>query len=87
MNSFNLEESENYFYTWQNTVMEISERLKKIIDDIPPRVQDMMYNQMTHFLYACYNIEEPIIPQLERNKMLTDRFLDVIEEKISEFKQ
>ena len=84
MSSFNLEESEQFFFIWQDKAMQLSERMKKIIDDMPPRVQEMLINQITHFIYASYDIEKPIQPQLERNYLYTEQMLSSIERKIAE---
>ena len=82
MSSFNLEESEQFFFIWQDKAMQLSERMKKIIDDMPPRVQEMLINQITHFIYASYDIEKPIQPQLERNYLYTEQMISSIERKI-----
>ena len=84
MSSFNLEESEQFFFIWQDKAMQLSERMKKIIDDMPHRVQEMLINQITHFIYASYDIEKPIQPQLERNYLYTEQMLSSIERKIAE---
>ena len=84
MSSFNLEESEQFFFIWQDKAMQLSERMKKIIDDMPPRVQEMLINQITHFIYVSYDIEKPIQPQLERNHLYTEQMLSSIERKIAE---
>ena len=85
MAGFNLEESEQQFMVWQNVVMSISERLKSIVHKMPTVPKNVMYHQMHHFLYVCYQVEEPLIPQLERNKQLTDTLLDVVEDAIAEY--
>lgn len=84
MSSFNLEESEQFFFIWQDKAMQLSERMKKIIDDMPPRVQEMLINQITHFIYASYDIEKPIQSQLERNYLYAEQMLSSIERKIAE---
>ena len=58
--------------------------MKKIIDDMPPRVQEMVINQITHFIYACYDVEEKLPPQLERNYTYAEQFLTAVENKLAE---
>ena len=84
MSSFNLEESEQFFSIWQDKAMQLSERMKKIIDDMPPRVQEMVINQITHFIYVCYDVEESLPPQLERNHTYAEQFLTAVENKLAE---
>ena len=84
MRGFDLEESEQYFFEWQDKAMKLSERMNKIMDDIPPRVQEMMINQIIHFVYACYDVEKPIMPQFERNWSHTELLLNTIENKLAE---
>lgn len=85
MRGFNLEESEEFFFIWQDKAIKLSECMKKIIDDLPPRIQEMLINQITHFIYASYDVEKPLQPQLEKNYSNCEQLLTGIENTISGF--
>ena len=85
MSGFNLEESEQFFFIWQDKAIKLSECMKKIIDDLPPRIQEMLINQITHFIYASYDVEKPLQPQLEKNYSNCEQLLTGIENTISGF--
>ena len=82
MSEFDLEESEEWFSVWQDTVMDISSRVIKLTEIIPRYKLNMTYHLMVDILYMRYDIDKPLIRQVESNKDYIMNILDILEGKL-----
>ncbi len=86
MSGINLEVSEQFFLQWQDTVFTISEKIKEIYDDTPPRVLNSIYSNIFNILYLHYESDKSIVAQLKENKTVAIQLLDVVSRTIEDYK-
>lgn len=87
MGSFNLEESEQWFAAWQDIVMEISERIRAILPNLPIGVVDEMFSGIVQILYLRYHIDQPLLPQVKENGILAVKMISMLENTILTYRK
>ena len=80
MGEFDLEESEEWFFIWQDIVFEISEHTRKLLPKLPESVVNEMMIGMANILYMRYHLDKPLPPQVKENGILALKMLKMIED-------
>ena len=86
LSEFGLEDSEAWFAVWQNAVIQLSEKLIQIYDDIPKNSREMVFGSLFGILYLHYYDQRPFMEQFEENVHVANEFVDVVAHTISEYK-
>ena len=85
LGEFGLEESEEWFLVWQDTVIGLCERISTLLPKLPGSIPDEMYSGLMEILYMRYHPEDPLFPQVIENRDMARRLLDSIEDMIRQY--
>lgn len=81
---FGLEESEAWFRTWQETIVPLVRRVNEIYVKVSEMVMHQLEEVLFITIYLAYSMDEPIIPQFQRNIAKMDEMLTCLEELLEE---
>ena len=85
MESFNLEESEKWFFEWQDSVLLVSEKIRELINVTPSGAMNIILSNVFNILYLNYKQDKTIIEQTKKNKELTLQMLDIVHNTIEDY--
>ena len=87
MGEFNLEESEQWFSVWQDIVMELSERIREVLPNMPAGAGNEMLSGTGQILYLNYDLDKPLISQVKENGNLAMRMISMVEKMVSMYEK
>ena len=80
---FDLDDSDEWFYAWQDAIRDLFPLVQKLLEVLPSKPMQMMYDALAGFLYLNYDLSKPFLPQFRENiekfKALANRFLSIAE--------
>ncbi len=77
LGSFDLLESDAWFQVWQKTIMELSPLMKRLKEQLPEDILDMLYSILFTEMYLAYHPEYDFLPQFNKNML---RFSELLKE-------
>ena len=85
MGGFGLEQSEEWFFVWQEEMVRLSEHIRRVFPRLPAKLYHLLQSGITDILYFRYHPEKPVIPQVRENVQHAHKILEMVEKDIDHY--